>query len=227
MKTKVLLIILLTVPASTIFGQRIETLRFEMFSGYYEPINRTLNYDDVEGSPYLDPELIKGYVKFRLGDTADYFLRYNIYADEMEYLDGDKLFVINNPDQVDVVAVNNHELYYTTYKFRNSFKKGFLEKLVDGHYALYIKYNIDYEKRKEARSSYEKPIPDRFVKKSPTWYCSIDNGPIKNFENDNSGLEELFRQDYPDVKAYIKSEKLKLRKPEDVIKLFEYFNSAH
>ena len=115
--------------------------------------------------------------------------------------------------------------YYKTYKFRNAFKQGYLEMLADGKYELFVKYEVDFEEAEPAKTSYHKPTPNRFIKKNPTWYCSIDNGPIKNFESDNSDLEEIFREDYPEVKKYIKSNKLKPRKKEDLIKVFEYYNT--
>lgn len=208
------------------YSQRIELIRSEMYAGDFEPVQRSINYATTEGSPYLDDELISGYVKFRLTDSIVTFLRYNIFMDEMEYLEGDKLQVIDNESHLDHVYVNSHIFYYKTYKFRNAFKQGYLEKVVDGPYELYLKYEVGFEKRQNAQSSYDQPTPDRFVEKSPIWFCSIKNGPIRNFETDKTGLEEIFREDYSKIKQYVKSEKLKLRKQEDMIKLFSYYNST-
>jgi hypothetical protein len=143
----------------------------------------------------------------------------------MEYLNGNKLFIIENTGELDHVYINGHYFYFKTYKYRNSFKKGYLEKMASGQYDLYIKYNVKFAKRQEAQSPYEQPIPDRFEGREATWFCSFQNGPIKNIELDKTGLETLFRDNYPLVKKYIKSNKLKLRKTEDVIKLFAYCNS--
>jgi hypothetical protein len=204
----------------------VELIPSERYFGNFKTINRSINYENIQGSPYLDEELIQGYVKFSLGDSNVYFLRYNIYADEMEYLDGSSLKIISNPSELDHVHVNKHSFYYTTYKFRNSFKEGYLEKLVDGTVELYLKYDVDFKKYEEAKSSYHEAKPERFETGQPTWYASVENGPIKNFEVNKSGLESIFQDDYAEVQKYIKSNKLKLRKEEDVIKLFEHYNSS-
>lgn len=225
MKHKSVLILILVLLAGPVISQRLDEVGRELYYGAYEPISRTLNYAEIQGSPYLDDDLVKGYVKFIYGDSTVQFLRYNIYTDEVEYLADEKLLVIKNATQVHYVYVNGHWFYYKTYKFRNAFKKGFLEKLVSGHFELYVKYAVDYEKKKNPESSYEKATPDRFVRKLPTYYFAIDNGPIINFDNSKSGLEEIFREDYPEIKKLIKSEKLKLRQQEDLVKIFEYYNS--
>jgi hypothetical protein len=92
--------------------------------------------------------------------------------------------------------------------------------------SLYVKHSVDFEERKEPVSGYDKPTPDRFVSKMPVYYYAIDNGPIINFENDKTGLETLFQDDYPVIKNYLKSAKLKLRKQEDLVQLFNYYNST-
>lgn len=220
---KLLTLILLLTTSS--FAQRIELIRSEMYAGNFEPIMRKLNYDEIQGSPYLTEDLIKGYVKFKLGDSSVHFLRYNIYTEEMEYLDGQQLFVINNPKEVDFVSVAGHQFVYTNYKYRNSLKEGYLEKLFDGICKLYVQYDVDFEKRQNAKSSYDKPEPDKFVTKLPKWYFSDHSGQIINFPPDNSGIEKVTYDKYPQVKAYMKKEKLKPRKQDDLIKIFYYYNS--
>lgn len=226
MKSSILLVLLVT-SLSNLYAQRIELIAPERFGGSFVPINRQVDYNSIDGTPYLNESLIKGYVKLNLGDSTFAFLRYNVYADEMEYLQDKNLQVIENVSQLDYVYVDGRVFCYKTYKFRNSFRQGYLERLAVGDYTLYLKYDVDFERRKEARSSYEKPTPDRFIEKTPVWYCSIKDGPIKNFDTDNSSLEEIFRDDYPEIKKYIKSNKLKLRKQEDMIQLFEYYNSEY
>lgn len=224
MKTRLIIFLFIASIGQTI-AQRLQLISPDAYNGIYVPVERALNYNNIEGSPYLDDDLLKGYVKFSFGDSTVQYVRYNIYSDEMEYLDGEKLYVIENVNSLDHVHVNGHFLFYRTYKLRNSFREGYLDRLVEGRYNLYLKYNVDFEEAKPARSSYHEPTPNRFVMKNPTWYCSIDNSVIKNFETDNSSLEEIFREDFAEMKKYIKAEKLKLRKQEDVVRLFEYYNS--
>lgn len=218
-----LLILAILVPG--VQAQQIQLIPSEMYAGNFEPIHRKLNYKDIQGSPYLNDELMKGYVKFKSGDSVVYFFRYNVFMDEMEYLNGEKLYAINNAREVDHIYVDGHLFYYTKYKIRNTMKEGYLERLTSGIAKLYIQYDIDFEKKEKGKSSYEKVEPDRFVEKMPNWYYSTFDGEIQNFDPNTSGLKDVFRNHYPAIKTYMKQEKLRPRKKEDLTKIFNFYSS--
>ena len=222
---KKLIILMLLVFAGKGFAQEIRLFSEEAYDGRFTAIQRTLNYNDVAGSPYLDEDLLMGYVKFKLGDSAVSYFRYNIYADEMEYLDGEKLLAIDNAGEVDRIYFNGHTFVFTNYYFRKSIKQGYLEVLTSGTCNLYVKYDVDFEKAENAKSSYDKPKPPTFKRKLPQYYYSCYNQPINDFENDKDGLKVISNDYYDELSKYVKAEKLKLRKAEDLQKLFTYYNS--
>jgi hypothetical protein len=225
MKFRSIISLLFIFVSSNTFCQQIRLFSQEAFAGSFLPIDRTMNYSEIEGSPYLNDDLIEGYATFRLGDSAVHYLRYNIYSDEIEYLKGNQLYVIDNEEKLDRVYVDGHTFFFTPYSIRNSVKTGYLELLVSGKAKLYIKYNVDFEKAENAQSSYDKPKPPRFVNKLPQYFYSLYGAPIVDFNNDSGGLEVVGKDHYEQLKTYAKKEKLKLRKTEDLIQIFKYYNT--
>ncbi len=193
----------------------------------YEPVSYTLNYEDIEGSPYLNDTLVKGLVRFDNGDTITAYMRFNIYEDGIEYLEGEKIQAIDNDFQIRYALIGRDKMVYLKYGYGKISKKGYLIEKVAGKCKLYLKHNIKFENAEPALTSYHQPKPAMFVKRPIQWFVSNDGGPVVNLWLTKSELEEIFGNQYTALERYRKKEKLKLRREEDVILLFEYFNSIN
>ncbi len=191
----------------------------------YKPLLYSLDYDQIEGSAYLNDTLKRGLVRFPNGDSSEVFMRYNIYEDAIEYTQGDRLMVINNPKQIVNVFIGKTEIVYSNYRYGKSVKEGYLIKLVSGEISLYIKYRIEFEDAESPLTGYHSLTPARFVYKPSELYISNDGFTIRNFKSSKTELMELFGAYYSEMDKFKKNKKLKLRKNEDVAELFKYFNS--
>lgn len=225
--TNKLSIIIITISIVGIFsetnGQQLLFGKQEMKSGYV-PIKQTLSYDEVEGSPYFNEKLLDGMVKFNSGDSVLTYLRYNIYKDEIEYLVSGTLLELKNKNDVDYLIVAGERFVYKTYQNGDTKEKGYLQEMVSGKYNVFLKHRVKFQKAEEARSSYHKPVPPKFVQMSDLWFVSVDNGVILKTSLSKSELEELLGDKMKEVEAFKKQNKLKLSKQEDVVKFFEFIN---
>ena len=193
----------------------------------FEPVNRKLDYKNIDGSPYLVDNLIEGGVHFTKGKVIKNYLRYNAYADEMEYLEGSKLMVITNPNQIEVIYLGNFEFHFLYYTLASTeVRTGYLVKVVDGPCKLYKKINVAFVDAVPARSSYDPPKPATFLKKADTWFLSFENQPPTQVLLDKNVIDHFFGQD-DRVKQYAKEQKLKAKKPEDLAEIVRYFNSLN
>jgi hypothetical protein len=222
---KKLVVLMLLLSAGKGFAQRIDLVGDEVYFGRFLAVDRPLNYDEVAGSPYLNEDLQLGYMKFKMADSIATYFRYNIYTDEMEYLEGEKLLVVANAGAMDHLYFNGHTFVFTNYYYRNSVKMGYLELLTAGTCNLYIKYNVAFEVEENAKSSYESSKPPTFTRKIPQYYYSCYKQPINEFDNDKDGLKVIGNDYYDALIKYVKANKLKLRKTEDLQQLFAYYNS--
>jgi hypothetical protein len=76
----------------------------------------------------------------------------------------------------------------------------------------------------EEATGYEAFKPARFEKLAESIYLGEEGNPALEFKGKKS-LEEIFPDHHDELGKYAKSEKLKLKKVEDVIRLCEYRDS--
>ena len=195
------------------------------YTGQYRPIVRSLSYQDIDGSPYLDSRLIPGIVMFDTGDSLIYYLRYDIYSDEVEYLQNEELLTITNKDELDVVFLNNNKFIYKTYRINDREYNGYLVQSVTNQCNLYQKHRVDFQGAKPPKSSYEPGTPDKFIKRKVSWLYSCGEDPITLFTPDNKSLAKITGSYYKQVSGYMKENKLKPGREGDIILIFEYYNS--
>lgn len=193
----------------------------------YEPINYTLNYEEIEGNAYLNEKLIEGYVKFVNGDTIAAYMRYNIYEDGIEYLDGENIFLIDNVNQLDHVYIGSDNFVYLEYQFGNEYNEGYLIEKVSGNCKLYLKPVVKFEEAEAPLTGYHQAQPPTFQRRPSQWYVSKNNGPVSQIDLTKSDLKKIFGNQFYTLDDFKKREKLKLRNEEDVVTLFEYFNSIN
>lgn len=207
-----------------VFGQQTN---LREYLGAYVPVKRVFNYSEVEGSPYLNDKLIEGVLKFSNGDSLNQYLRYDMYSDEIEYLEKGKLFTIlrSQMKSLDHIYLNGNSIIYKEYFIKKSANSGYLFELVNDQYSLYKRLRVEFEDAVPAKTSYHKPTPARFVTKSVQWFYSTNGKPISLFKADNAGLKIIGGSHYGDLKVFVKENGIKLKKEDDLIVLFKYYNS--
>lgn len=219
----IIVIIFLTLLNGNAFSQNIIIQDENYLYQQYNIYEYQLNYEDIKGSPYLNDSLIWGVVNFINGDSVSQYLRFNVYEGTIEYLDNNNLLIINNIQQIDNVLIDNDKIVYRLYD--SGSRSGLFIEKVKGKFSFYEKPVVEFEKAKPAIDSYHEPTPEAFVRKAPLWYFSTNNGPLIHFIPNKSGLKEIFGEDYDTIDKYRKREKLKYGREEDLVALFEYFNT--
>jgi hypothetical protein len=194
------------------------------YKGTYQSLPKTLYYEEIDGSPYYSPKLVQGQVKFEGGDTVNYFMRYNMYLDEMEFLKNEQLYSITDTKMLVYLDIGNTRYVYKDYFLNKQQKSGYLVELITGGYSLYRKDRINFEAEKPAKTSFESPTPPSFKPRFSLYLVSIDGGRIQQFNADNSAYGKFPPYEASDIKAYMKQHKLKFKNEEDLIQLFIYLN---
>ena len=206
-------------------SQDLLQLSGQTYLGQYSKVKKQLDYETIEGNPYLDERLMIGIVTFKNGDKVSYYLRYDTFSDEVEYLQGESLLVITNKDNLDNITLNDYKIVYETYQNNNQNMEGYLLEVVSGQCNLYQKHKVEFVEAKPAISSYHAPTPDHFQNKGTSWLFGCTPHPITLFTPDKKSLKEIMSSSYPEVAKYIKENKLRLNREADLIPIFEYYNS--
>ena len=179
---------------------------------------------DVEGSPYLREEWSAGIVKARSNRKSYEIakLRYDAHTDELEYDQAGKLFRFGAADVVEFSTGDG--------TFRSGFPaangllpKNFFQVLYDGEKIKLLKriyVAIQIEKPYNSASTTK-----RFVKEEAL-YLLKDNAEMLRFKKDKKSLFEAIPNDkHAELEAFIKDQKLKLTKEEDVLRVLEKYGS--
>ena len=218
-------ILIISVHVQFAYAQVILETNGRPYTGKYKPIVRSLSYDDIEGSPYSDSRLMPGIVMFDTGDSLIYYLRYDIYSDEVEYLENEELLTITNKDELDFIILDDKKFVYKTYLINDREHSGYLVQSVTNQCSLFQKQRMDFQGAKPPKSSYEPGTPDQFVKRKVSWLYSCGNDPITLFSPENKSLAKIMGSYYKKVSRYMKENKLKPGREGDIILIFEYYNS--
>lgn len=189
------------------------------------PIDRSISYESVEGSPYHDQRLVMGLIISLKGDSLQKYMRYDSYSEEMEFVDENQLLVLKNPEAIKEIYLNGNTYVYRIFSNKDIHSGGFLIRLSNGKYPLYKRNYVIFEDEKPGKTPYHKTEPNRFTEKGPLYYYSDNGTSLREFDGSKSDLKTLFGDEYDYFEEYIDSNKLKIRKEEDLIKLFDHLNT--
>lgn len=184
----------------------------------YNISKKTLD-KQVEGTKYYDNDFKLAQVE----QNENIFLRYNALNDSFEQL----------KDKDDIITL---EKKYNTIDFKNSKEKFVLKNYIDingerisNQYLieitpfLYKKVSIKYIPAVEATNNYDSGKPAKYRLNKPEYIIKKDNEYIA-INQKQKDLEKLFPEKAPEIKSFIKSNKIKLDKEDDLLKLTDFLN---
>ena len=184
-----------------------------------------LTESDIEGSPYLENDFIKGSV-YTTAKTqyVDVPLRYNIYNDQLEFKsDDNKVQALAAPEIIEKVVFGKYEMVYIPYSVAKKIRRGFFIVLDNGKSSLYEKPKVIFKQPTEA-GAYKEAEPAKFVKGADEYYIRVGNSQAKLVGN-KKDLLDIFPDHQKQLEAFIKKHKVKPTKPETLKELVQYYNS--
>jgi len=172
-----------------------------------------LRYEDIEGSPYYSDEFIVGQVYMKNGKTAETPLRFNLYTDEVEFMqEGTILDLIKN--DVNYIEQGGEVIYQenSTYFFSQE----------SGKFSLYTKKRVRF-KDKTPAGGYIDPEPAKFVTEMDKYYLKEENKPAQEIKNRKT-LQAMLSENKAAL-DFIKKSRIKVNKAEDLLELVKFLNS--
>ncbi len=186
--------------------------------------NNENKYVDAKGTPYLTENYISA--KISPGDKF-YWIRYNAYNDEMEVkLNDKKTIVLDNSKVSYKITPKGSANSYVTLNEVGKNKPGyFIEIQKSNNVSLYKKIEKKYTPVTPATSSYDRDKPAYFSKGKETFYIQFNNyEALQKLPTKQKAFLTLFSNDKK-IKDYIKKNKIKLSKEQNLIQLFNFINS--
>jgi len=183
----------------------------------------------IEGSPYLKESFeaanVIGY------DNVIYNVRYNVYTDEIEVkiADGSIKKINSSLDNLIVKTTISKTVFEPlNYINRNrETKKGFLISLTPNYdeIKLYLKKSKRFVEAKPAQSGYDKDEPAKFKDENDEYFIKYGEGYPVQVPRKKKDLAKIFKDKEDKAMDFIKENRIKSNKKEDLISLVNYINS--
>ena len=181
------------------------------------------SYSTIEGTPYLSENFKPGEVYTKDSILYKAPLRYNIYADEIEFKIDDIIYWIAVPQNIVHVKIDESVFIYIHTGEKKNKKGSYYELLVGGKCKLLLKRNIAFFEA-EAVKAYVEAKPAQFREMNDTYFLQFNNGIPQVITNMKS-VKNTLSEKSSDISKYIKKDKISIKKKDDLIKLVRYCNS--
>jgi hypothetical protein len=185
---------------------------------------------------FLYPDFSMSTVKMKNGQVQSIMLNYNIVSEKMVYEKGPDLYDMINTELIDTVYIKNSKFV--------PYGKIFYEVLLAAPVALYAQYSgsvvppgapAGYGGTSQVSNTkqltgvelstgyYNLKMPkDYKVNMNPVYWISIEKN-YSGFTNERQFLK-LFPDREEEIKKYIKDNRIKFSRQDDIVKLAVYYN---
>jgi hypothetical protein len=183
---------------------------------------------------YLFPDFSSSQVKMKDGRIQNTIMNYNMVSEGMVFVENEKYFDMMNPELVDTV--------YLQLKKFIPFGNSFLEMLQSKPIALFIQHKGELEDAgvpsgyggttkttasnyianiDRSKATFNLPIPENYTVKVSKIYWIRKDDKMIDFQNEKQFLK-LFPDKSDLIKAFIKKNRLKINKPDNLIQIVNY-----
>jgi hypothetical protein len=207
-----------------IHGQDYSTLRnfYDEFrkNKYEHSIGEKI---DINGSPWENAEFVTGEI-YTNGNQhySGIPLRYNIYSNQIEFKKPEGgVFEISPPEIIDSVFIGDATYIFYPYGAGSKSQKSFFKVLTKGSPMLLLKMNIVL-KEAELPGAYKDAVPASFERMADDFYLAEVPGDAVKFNGKKEFLE-LIKSHTAELEQFIKQNKTKFSKHDDMIKLMKFY----
>ncbi len=185
---------------------------------------------DVEGSKYIQDDFNKATISIYSGYKFN--VKYNAYDDEMEVQGKDNTsFALNKNEKNAEVTFLDNKITYGLFDYTNSDGQkvpGYFQKLTVGEtVALLKKEKIMFIEEKMSKTGYDAYRPPQFKRLNDQFFIKLKEGPIAvELPKNKKNIASLFPAKKDEILKFIKENKIKTNKEEDLIKLTNYINGV-
>ncbi|WP_276392790.1 hypothetical protein [Eudoraea chungangensis] len=186
-----------------------------------------LDLSTIEGSVYYNENFIKGDVFYLTKLFDSYPMRYNAFSDEIEIqrTEGSPLESVYKSTSLTCIIDNESYVYSKYFDSKGEIKEGYIIRLNEGSkYVLFEKKTKVYKEGRKGATSMHPTYPPKFEDKHD-YFISADGEVPVQFKGSKKELTAIFgNEKASELKSFIKKNKIKLNKEEDLVKLMEFVN---
>ncbi|MDT8402336.1 MAG: hypothetical protein RQ743_11630 [Bacteroidales bacterium] len=179
-------------------------------------------YENIDGTPYLIQEFEDGKVYLKSGEVLTGKFRFDLYANQVQFINEDIRYVIAYPEKVYKIELNGNVLKYIDYKIDAGIDYDYFITLVEGYYSLYLKKSKTL-KDPVATKPYQQARPARFLDHKDYYYIKAGEMPAQRIRK-KKDIVKMCGEKTPGIQNYMKEEKITFSNEYDLVKLMTYIN---
>ena len=191
-----------------------------------------IKYKDIKGSPFENNSFKIGEIFLDGKSKGNYFLRYDVYADEIQILTGKKedsnptYDVLLNIDGLEVIIDGKTFKRHKFIDDSGADQATYFTELVNSeNYKLYVKKRVTLTPAVKAASPNESDRAARFNTYTDYYVIKPDGNSFELLPTKKKSFLKFFNEDSKKIKDYLKKEGLKLKNEADLIQIIEFINT--
>jgi len=220
---RIFVLLMLSCTGLSVFAQPNE--QFQQWVRTFPPNVASQNFNNIEGTPYLNEKYSPAVVYTLQGKLDGVMLRYNIYNDRMEMSLNSINYLLGPLTQIVKVDWGSQVYKVVKYTYKGKSIHGYLEVLDSGKVNLFSKKVVVFKDKQEPTAIQVSVIPPTFTRQSDVILYQVGNGEYVKFSSVQKMIEN-FPDKQHELKEYMKKEGIKGKKIEDVVKVVKYYNST-
>lgn len=176
-----------------------------------------------KGQIYIGKNWSTGTIVLRDGGVIDnYYLRYNLLADQLEFIAGKDTLVFTNPKVLNTVTFGGHTFIYENYLSDTTIRAGYFELIVPGKNKLILKRTVKSQKP-DAKFPDDKSLIK--YKVDECYFISKPGLPANKLACNRKSVLTFLNDHNEDIAEYLRITGNKVRNIEDLKLLVSYYNS--
>lgn len=193
-------------------------------SSLVAPAEKNISFDDYNGTIYENTGFANATVIDEKSSSFDAKLRYNIYDDIIEHKDGNDFSQLVKNKTVHA-RIGEDYYYYCDFKTTRGVRRPGYYVLVEytENYSIYKKYNLDITDPAVRTSPLDPVVPGK-IRKSEEYFLE-ERGVIINLPMNKKEILVSFSDKSNELEKYMKKERIKVRKEEDLIRLVSRYHA--
>jgi len=180
--------------------------------------------EKVVGTPYLNDNFVIGVVYSHAVKYTGVSMRYNIYDDNIEFKQNNKLFILDPQQKINRVELDGRIYVIDSYEYKGKIRLGFFGLLDSGRVVLLSRNVVTYKEQQAPKALESGPTPAKYTRAPDTYFYRIGDGVLMKVDNIKKMIDG-FPDKQTELTEFVKKEKISARKEADLLKLVKYYNS--
>jgi hypothetical protein len=182
-----------------------------------------LSLNGEEGEIYIGSDWPLGTIVLSNGGVIDnYFLRYDILADQMQFISGKDTLAFASPRELNTISFGGHTFIYDSYQCENTIRMGYFELIEPGKNKLLLKRLVTYQ-LPDAKNPNDSQLNRYYI--DECYFVSKPGKPANKIMCNRKSALSYLNDHSDEIDEYLKITGNKVKTPDDLKKLVAYYNT--